>query len=76
MRVLVIDEADFFFCRKEDSDALRQMDKDIFKPLPQKIQYILFSATYTEDVQKEIKEVVPEAQLICLKKEKLQLDHI
>jgi superfamily II DNA/RNA helicase len=37
---------------------------------------VLFSATYPEEVQQEISQVCNEAQMISMKKEKLQLDHI
>ena len=41
-----------------------------------KVQYILFSATYPEDVKEKIGNVVVEAQQVNIKKEQLQLNHI
>lgn len=40
------------------------------------MQYILFSATYPEDVKEAISHVIKEAQQINIRKELLQLDHI
>jgi len=37
LRVVVIDEADFFFCRKEDAQALQEIDQKYIKKLPQKV---------------------------------------
>ena len=69
-------EADFFFSKKEEIDAVREIDAKHIKKIPHKVQYILFSATYPETVKEAISLVVKEAQQINIRKELLQLDHI
>ncbi len=76
LKCIVIDEADFFFSKKEEIDAVREIDAKHIKKIPHKVQYILFSATYPETVKEAISLVVKEAQQINIRKELLQLDHI
>ena len=52
------------------------VDEKHIKKLPQKVQYILFSATYPEEVQEAISTLITKAQQINIRKELLQLDHI
>ena len=44
--------------------------------LPQNVQTILFSATYKDDVRAFAEKVVPEANLISLKREELSVEAI
>lgn len=48
LRCLVIDEADFFFAKKEEVDAIRDFDSKFIQKIGRKVQYVLFSATYPE----------------------------
>lgn len=54
LQCIVIDEADFFFSKKEEIDAIREIDAKHIKKIPHKVQYILFSATYPEAVKEAI----------------------
>ena len=86
LRCLVLDEADVFFLEEKDFKDIKSIAnckqiKD--RPENNKIQWILFSATYPEgseeiyeEVQKRISEVVEKAQQIKIKAEKLKLNHI
>jgi superfamily II DNA/RNA helicase len=47
-----------------------------FSKLSQKLQYILFSATYSDEIKKDISTFIAHAQQISIKKEHLQLEHI
>jgi ATP-dependent RNA helicase DDX19/DBP5 len=76
LKVVVIDEVDFFFRNEQDRKALFDINNKHFaKQLP-KLQWLLFSATYPEDVTVTIDEFCKDAYQIALKNEKLQLDHI
>jgi ATP-dependent RNA helicase DDX19/DBP5 len=76
MRVLVIDEVDFFFSGSEDnSRTLYDLHNKYLSKLP-KFQWVLFSATYPPATLDSIYEFCKEAAAIQLKKEKLHLDHI
>ena len=75
LRVVVLDEADEYF--KDEAKEKDTMDlAAVFKKLTKPIQYVLFSATYSEPISLKISEIVSEANQINLKKEKLKLDHI
>jgi superfamily II DNA/RNA helicase len=76
LRVVVMDEVDFFFRDNNNKKELEMMNKNVFQKLKQKFQWILFSATYPEEVVEEINKITKEASIIMMKKEKLQLDHI
>ncbi len=52
------------------------MNNTVFSKLKQKIQWVLFSATYPDNITNSIERIVKDASSISLKKEKLQLDHI
>lgn len=54
LKCIVIDEADFFFKGNDEVVSMKNIDTNIVKKLPQKVQYILFSATYPEDVKEAI----------------------
>lgn len=71
---MVIDEADWFFSKEQDFKALNGICSKHFAD--KKIQYVLFSATYPEEVKELISKIVREAQQIKMTKDKLQLDHI
>ena len=71
VKSVVIDEADIFFKETRNLAALTEVVTKHFNKLPQKIQYLLFSATYSEDVKKDISTFIQHAQQIVIKKEKL-----
>ncbi len=50
LRAIVIDEVDFFFHDDELKKQLDGLNKGVFRKLKQKIQWILFSATYPEHI--------------------------
>jgi len=75
LRCLVIDEVDFFMTSQDSQKQLFDINNKYLKKLP-KFQWLLFSATYPEEVHAPIKELCQEAFSIEVKKEKLQLDHI
>ena len=76
LRVIVIDEVDFFFKDERNKKEIESLTSRTFNKLKQKIQWVLFSATYPEEVIDEINKFVTEASSIKLQKEKLSLDHI
>lgn len=49
---------------------------DEIKKLNHKVQMVMISATYNEEVQDKIGNLIEEANQISLKVEQLQLDHI
>ncbi len=49
--MVVIDEADLFFTDKRNFEDLKSLVDLELSKLKQKIQYILFSATYPEEIQ-------------------------
>lgn len=76
LKAVVIDEADWFFGTEHQQD-FKALSEIVDKRLKdKKIQYILFSATYPEEVKQAIFTIIKEAQQIKLTKEKLQLNHI
>ena len=64
LRVVVIDEVDFFFRDDDNKKQLEGLNKSVFCKLKQKIQWILFSATYPEHVIEEVKKIAKEASII------------
>ena len=58
LKVVVIDDADIFF------DSAREKEEfiDCSKMFTSKPQFLLFSATFTEDVWESIKDFVEEAR--------------
>lgn len=71
LKVVVIDEVDFFFRSEQDRKNLYDINNKHFaKQLP-KLQWLLFSATYPEDVTATIDEFCKDAYQIALKNEKL-----
>lgn len=55
LRCFVIDETDVFFENERDLGQLREIHQKYISKLPQKVQHIFFSATYTENVKASIK---------------------
>jgi len=51
--MIVIDEADFFFKDSKNLSDLKDLHHKHLATLKD-VQYVLFSATYTEDVQEQI----------------------
>ena len=76
LRCFVVDEADVFFNEKRNFQALTEVVSKHVSKLEHKVQYILFSATYPEEIKELIGTIVKKAQQISIKKESLQLDHI
>ena len=76
LRCFVVDETDVFFGEEKNLTQLKEIHQRSLKGLPNKLQYIFFSATYTENVKAAIAQFSPAAQQINLRKEQLQLDHI
>ena len=64
LRAIVIDEVDFFFHDDELKKQLDGLNKGVFRKLKQKIQWILFSATYPEHVIEEVTKIAKEASII------------
>ena len=60
LKCLVIDEADFFFADQKNNDEMIAFNNTYLKSL-KNVQYVLFSATYTEDVKQKIGNIVVEA---------------
>ena len=58
LKCFVIDEADIFFNDKKNYQALTEVIKNNISKLSQKIQYILFSATYPEEIKEAIGTIV------------------
>ena len=52
------------------------MNNTVLSKLKQKIQWVLFSATYPDTITNSIERIVKDASSISLKKEKLYPDHI
>ena len=75
LRVVVIDEADSFFDRPESEQEMLQVN-DAIQKLGHKVQMVMISATYNEEVQDKIGNLITEANQISLKVEQLKLDHI
>ena len=54
LKCIVFDETDVFFGEQRSLKQLKELHAKYISKLPQKIQHIFFSATYTEDVKAEI----------------------
>ena len=76
LRCLVIDETDVFFGEPRQLTQLKEVWTQHISKLPNKVQHIFFSATYSEDIKAEIKNFVQKAHQIQVSKEKLSHDHI
>eukprot|EP00347_Sterkiella_histriomuscorum_P014676 403359974 len=75
LKLVVVDEADSFFDQqKSEEDVLKIWDE--LKKLKHRVQKVMISATYNEDVQDKIGNLIEEANQISLRVEQLQLDHI
>jgi superfamily II DNA/RNA helicase len=57
----VIDEADLMFNESQNYETLETYHNNIVKKLEQKMQYILFSATYTPETKEKISTIIAEA---------------
>lgn len=76
LKCFVIDECDVFFSESKNLSQLKEVYTKYIKTLPHKVQNIIFSATYSDDVKKTIGEFSADANQIELSKESLALDHI
>lgn len=73
IKIFVLDEADVMVSedgQRERSVAIKKMIKN------RSCQYLLFSATYADDVREFAMKMVPDHNIITVKKEKLTLDGI
>ena len=73
VKIFVLDEADVMVAEdgmRERSVAIKRMIKN------RACQYLLFSATYADDVREFAQKMVPDHNIITVKKEKLTLDGI
>jgi len=51
LKMIVIDEADFFFGEEKNFTEIKTLHEKVIKPLPNPVQYVLFSATFTSLVK-------------------------
>lgn len=65
----MIDESDVFFNEERNLDNLKEVNTKYISKLPNKVQFIFFSATYTEDVKAAIAQFSEESNQINLRKE-------
>ena len=61
LRVIVINDADFFFKAETNKKEIEDLTRRTFKNLKQKIQWLMFSATYPEESIEEMKKFITEA---------------
>ena len=71
LKCFVVDEADVFFNEKRNFQALTEVVGKHVAKIQNKVQYILFSATYPEEIKEAIGTIVKQAQQISIKKESL-----
>jgi len=76
LKVLVFDEADHLLNSAQNSDNYNKMSMHAQKDFPQNLQFLLFSATFTDAVRDDILRVVNSLNEITIKKEELMLDTI
>ena len=76
LRVIVIDEVDFFFKDSKNKKEIEDLTRGTFNKLKQKIQWVLFSATYPGEVIEEINKFVTEAVQIKLGNSLTHIKHI
>ena len=69
LKAFVIDESDVFFNEERNLDNLKEVNTKYISKLPNKVQFIFFSATYTEDVKAAIAQFSEESNQINLRKE-------
>ncbi|KAL7424451.1 RNA helicase required for poly(A+) mRNA export [Cryptotrichosporon argae] len=72
IRVFVLDEADEMIALQGLGDQTMR----IKRALPPHVQYLLFSATFPDDVQAFASQIAPEANSIYLKKEEVTVEKI
>ena len=72
LKVFVIDEADIYFADDTDNEQLKRH----VESLPSKPQFLLFSATFSDEVLEKIKTFMEEARQIRQKQQDLKLDNI
>ena len=54
LKCIVFDETDVFFGEQRSLKQLKELHAKYISKLPQKIQHIFFSATYTEEIKAQI----------------------
>uniref|UniRef100_M4BPA4 RNA helicase n=1 Tax=Hyaloperonospora arabidopsidis (strain Emoy2) TaxID=559515 RepID=M4BPA4_HYAAE len=73
VKIFVLDEADVMVAE----DGMRERSVSIKRLIKNRAcQYLLFSATYADDVREFAQKMVPDHNIITVKKEKLTLDGI
>ena len=75
LRVFVLDEADAFFNEETRKNEIMKFH-GILQGLKRKIQYIFFSATFEEEVSKDISQLVSEAYQISLQLKAVKLENV
>lgn len=71
LKMVVVDEADYFFESPEDRESMKTFYE---RNVPEGVQKVFFSATYSDEVSKFIKQVVPTKTIkIEIPKAKLNL---
>jgi len=61
LRCFVVDEADVFFNEVRNYEYLKEVVSKHVSQIEPRVQYILFSATYPEEIKEKIGELTKEA---------------
>ncbi len=64
LKVIVLDEVDLFFQDDDHKKALQGLNESVFIKRNTKIQWLLFSTTYPQNVIDEVSKIVKEAATI------------
>ena len=64
LKVIVVDEADIFFGDERNFRDLELLNNKYFSKINSKIQWILFSATYPDEISDRIYKIVKDASSI------------
>ena len=61
LRVVVIDEVDFFFNDPRNQKEIEDLTRGTFRKLKQKIQWLMYSTTYPPEAVEEMNKFITEA---------------
>ena len=64
LKMVIIDDADVLFEKIDEFRKLEKLNNTIFSKIKTKIQWILFSATYPEEITNRIDKIVKDASTI------------
>ena len=67
LRVIVIDEVDFFLKDLRNQNEFEWLTVRVVKGLSQRIQWMLFSVTFSSEVVEAMKKFISEAIIVGLK---------